>query len=318
MKLIIQIPCYNEEKTLPLTLNDLPRELPGIDKIETLIINDGSSDKTVEVAKRFGVNHIISLSQKSGLAQAFSNGLEECIKLGADIIVNTDGDNQYCADDIPKLIQPILDRKADMVIGCRDIFAIKHFSHIKKMLQSVGSYFVRHFSKTNIPDVTSGFRAYSREAALKLNIFSNYTYTLETIIQAGMKKIPLSYVNVRTNAKTRESRLIKSIPSYILRSMITILRISLMYEPLQIFTKLSLFPLAIGAILLVRFFIAYFTQRYSGHIQSLIIAAICMIAGFSIIMIGLLGDIISANRRLNEDILYNLKKNSIVKNKDNK
>ena len=315
MKLIIQIPCYNEEKTLPLTLRDLPKSIKGIDEIETLVINDGSEDSTLEVAKKAGVSHILDLPLRSGLAEAFRRGIERSLELGADIVVNTDGDNQYRGADIAKLVKPIIDKRSEIVIGCRDILNIKHFSLTKKILQKVGSYVVRRLSKTDIPDTTSGFRAYSRDAALRLNVFSTYTYTLETIIQAGRKEIPISYVEISTNEKLRESRLIKSIPSYVLRSTSTLLRIYLMYEPLRSFFKIGLVPISISTILIIRFLISHFTRLQGGHVQSLIIAAIGLIVGILIIMIGLLGDIMSANRKLNEEMLYRLRKESLDKSK---
>jgi len=308
MKLIIQIPCFNEEKTLPLTLKDLPVKISGIDQIEVLIIDDGSSDKTVDAAKAGGVNHILSLSQRQGLAAVFKRGIDRSLELGADIIVNTDGDNQYCGQDIEKLVRPILEKRAEIVIGCRDINAIKHFSFIKKLLQYFGSYVVRKFSRLDIPDATSGFRAYSREAALKINIFSAYTYTIETIIQAGKKGIPATHVSIRTNDKLRESRLIKNIPAYIFKSVATMLRIYLMYEPLKTFFVIGLISLAPGLLLILRFFYLYFTEGRSGHVQSLVIAGALLIMGLGVMLLGLLGHIISANRRLIEEVLYRLKK----------
>ena len=313
MKLIIQVPCYNEEKTLAVTLKDLPKEIKGIDTIETLIINDGSTDATVETAKKNGVDHIVDMPVHSGLATAFKAGIEKSLELGADIIVNTDGDNQYKGADIPKLIQPILNKKAEMVIGCRDISSISHFSFMKKAFQKIGSAVVRTFSNTDIPDTTSGFRAYSKDAALRLNVFSTYTYTIDTLIQAGRKEMPMAHVKISTNEKLRESRLMRNIPSYIMRSASTILRIYLMYEPLKSFFMIGLVPISLSLILIVRFFISYFTRAYGGHVQSLIIAAIGFIMGIAIIMIGFIGDIISANRRLNEEILYRLKKSSLNK-----
>ncbi|MFC1808254.1 glycosyltransferase family 2 protein [Candidatus Omnitrophota bacterium] len=313
MRLIIQIPCYNEENTLSTTLKDLPTRIDGIDSIETLIVDDGSSDDTIKVAKAHGVNHIVSFPTHRGLAEAFKKGLEKALEEGADIIVNTDGDNQYSGDDIPKLVKPIINRRADIVVGCRDIFAIKHFSVIKKILQSIGSRIVRRFSNTDIPDTTSGFRAYSRDAALQMNVFSTYTYTIETIIQAGRKEIPMTHVDIKTNEKLRESRLMKNIFSYILRSVSTILRIYLMYEPFKSFVRIGLIPIFLSLILFGRFFIHHFTRSYGGHVQSLIIAAIGIIIGGVIIMIGLLGDVISANRKLNEEVLYRLKKDSLKK-----
>ncbi|MBF0215757.1 MAG: glycosyltransferase family 2 protein [Candidatus Omnitrophica bacterium] len=315
MKLIIQIPCFNEEKTLPEAFRDLPKKIAGIDEIEVLVVNDGSTDATVEIARGLGVRHIVDLPVNRGLAEAFRRGLDSSVEAGADIIVNIDGDNQYSGADIPKLIEPILEGKAEMVIGCRDIASISHFSPVKKWLQGIGSSVVRKFSKTDIPDTTSGFRAYSRDAAMRLNIFSNYTYTIESIIQAGLKELPITYVNISTNAKLRESRLIKSVPSYIKRSVVTMLRIYMMYEPLKSFVKLSLIPIFAGLFLVARFLAAHFTRHQGGHVQSLIIASACLITGFMIIMIGLLGDIMSANRKLNEEILYRLKKNFYDKKK---
>ena len=307
MKLIIQIPCFNEEKTLPLVLRDLPKKIDGIDTIETLVINDGSSDDTEKIARSSAVTHIVSLSKRRGLAHAFKLGLDKSVELGADIIVNTDGDDQYKGECIKQLVAPIVAKKAQMVIGCRKFSEIRHFSFMKKILQRVGSHFVRKFSKTDLPDVTSGFRAFSREAALRLNIFSDYTYTLETIIQAGRNNLHIESVMVQTNPKLRESRLIKSTFGYVARSVASVLRIYLMYEPLKSFFMMGLIPIFCGSFLIVRFLIDHFMRPRGGHVQSLIIAAIAIIMGFGIMMIGLLGDIISANRKLNEDILYRLK-----------
>lgn len=309
MKLIIQIPCFNEEKTLPSTLKDLPRAIAGIDKVETLVINDGSTDGTVEVARSKGVDHILSLPCRRGLAEAFRRGLDRSLELGADIIVNTDGDNQYKGEDIAKLVRPILDKKAEIVVGARDISAIEHFSAVKKVLQGFGSHMVRRFSRTDIPDTTSGFRAYSREAALKLNVFSDYTYTIETIIQAGRKEIPITSVPIRTNEKLRESRLIKSIPNYIMRSVATMLRVYLMYEPMKFFMRIGMVVILLSFIPWARYmFFFFFGERHGGHIQSLLFGAILFLAGFILCVIGLLGDIIAANRKLGEEILYRLKK----------
>jgi glycosyltransferase involved in cell wall biosynthesis len=253
MKLIIQIPCYNEEKTLPVTLGDLPRKLEGITRVEWLIINDGSTDRTVEVAKEHGVDHVVNFKKNRGLAEVFKAGIDACIALGADIIVNTDADNQYHAGDIPKLIRPILDGKADYVIGARPIAQIRHFSLVKKLLQKFGSYVVRRVSKTDIPDAPSGFRAISRDAALKLNVFNAYTYTLETIIQAGRKNMAITWVPVRVNEDLRPSRLVKSIPSYIKRSIITIFRIFAVYEPFRFFIRIGLTLFLAGVAIGVRF-----------------------------------------------------------------
>ena len=309
MKLVIQIPCNNEEQTLPITLNDLPRSIEGVDEIEVLVINDGSTDNTVGVATSSGVTQVLDLPYKRGLAEAFRRGIEKSLEMGADIIVNTDGDNQYKGADINKLVKPILDRKAEIVVGCRNMSKIKHFSGIKKILQKVGSHMVRRFSKTNIPDTTSGFRAYSRDAALKMNVFSTYTYTLETIIQAGRKEIPITHVEIGTNEKLRESRLIKSIPSYISRSIATMLRVYLMYEPMKFFVKVGSVILFLGGLLGMRYMYFFmFGAKKGGHLQSLILAAVLLLSGFILVVAGLLADVIAANRKLNEEILYRFKK----------
>lgn len=308
MKLIIQIPCYNEEKTLPITLNDLPKNIDGIATIEYLIINDGSTDNTVKIAKENGVQHVISFKNNKGLATGFMAGIDACLRLGADIIVNTDADNQYCGADIEKLVKPILDGQADMVIGERPIDGIEHFSPIKKKLQRLGSWTVRVASHTDIPDAPSGFRAYSREAALKLNVLSEYTYTLETIIQAGRKNMAITSVPIRTNKELRKSRLFKSMWAYIKRSVFTIFRIFMMYKPLKFFVTLGSIIFLIGLVLIIRFLCFYFSGNGSGHVQSLIIAAILLMLGFQIIVVGLQADIISANRKLLEDIQYRVRK----------
>jgi glycosyltransferase involved in cell wall biosynthesis len=309
VKLIIQIPCLNEEQTLPVTLKDLPKQIDGVDEIETLVIDDGSTDNTVEVARKHGVTHIVRLTNRKGLAEAFMAGLDACLKLGADIIVNTDGDNQYRGSDIARLIKPILRGKADMVVGDRQVERVVYFSPIKKKLQKLGSWVVRHVSNTSVPDATSGFRAYSREAALRLNIISRFTYTLETIIQAGKKNIAISHVKVATNGKLRESRLFKSIPSYIKRSIGTMLRIYTMYEPLKTFVKIGALIFSAGFFVSLRFLWYYlFVDGGKGHIQSLILSAVLMLIGFQVGLIGLVADLISGNRRLIEDCLYRVKK----------
>lgn len=308
MKLIIQIPCFNEEKTLPEVVRDLPKRLDGVDSIEILVINDGSTDKTVDVAKSLKVDHILNLSKHRGLAFAFKSGLDKALEIGADIIVNTDGDNQYKGEYIASLVRPIMEKRADMVIGCRKMAEIKHFSPLKRWLQLWGSYIVRKFSNTDIPDVTSGFRAYSKDAALKINIFSDYTYTLESIIQAGRRNLHVEHINIETNPKLRESRLIKSIPAYIARSIATILRIYIMYEPLKSFSAAGIIPILIGSVLVIRFAIDHFTRITGGHVQSLILAAVAILVGCGTILMGMLGDIISANRKIEEEILYRLKK----------
>jgi glycosyltransferase involved in cell wall biosynthesis len=310
-KLIIQIPCFNEADTLPATVRDLPRSIVGIDIIEILIVDDGSTDRTIETAQELGVDHIIRLGQNQGLAVAFARGLEASLQMGADIIVNTDGDNQYRGDCIPDLVNPILKADAEMVVGDRQINTIQHFSASKKVLQKLGSWIVRWASKTNVPDATSGFRAFSKEAALRLSIYSEYTYTLETIIQAGKKGISITSVPVETNEVLRESRLIHSTFQYVIRSAITIIRIFLMYEALRVFLGLSVIPLVGGIFLLGRFGYYFLIGDGQGHIQSLIIATILMVLGFVTILVGLLGDLIARNRRLNEEINYRIKKMNI-------
>lgn len=313
MKLIIQIPCYNEAETLPVTLRELPHKFKGIDKVEVLIIDDGSTDGTGESAKAAKVDHIVRLINHKGLAEAFSAGLDTCLRLGADVIVNTDADNQYLGKDIQKLIDPILAGEADMVIGDRKVETIEHFSFIKKRLQKLGSWTVRQLSGTAIPDVTSGFRAMSREAAMRINIISRFTYTLETVIQAGKKNIALTHVPVATNPQIRPSRLFTNIRSYLKRSVATMVRIYTLYEPFKIFLTIGVAVFGLGVVIGLRFLYYYFTQRGTGHIQSLILAAVLMIVGFQVVMIGLLSDIIAANRRLIEELLYRIKKTEYSK-----
>ncbi len=306
-KLIIQIPCYNEEKTLSIALAALPRKLPGIDIIEWLIINDGSTDRTVEVARAHGVDHIVSFTKNQGLAKAFMSGLEASLRAGADVIVNTDADNQYCADDIPKLIEPILSGKADIVVGSRPMTEIEHFSPIKKILQKLGSWVVRVASKTDIPDAPSGFRAISRNAAMRLNVFNEYTYTLETIIQAGQKGMAITSVPVRVNEDLRPSRLVKNIPSYLCRSILTIFRIFMTYRPFRFFLVQGLVLFGIGMLIGFRFLFYYFQGHGQGHIQSLLLATILLIMGFQFVMVGLLADLIAANRKMLEDIQWRVR-----------
>jgi glycosyltransferase involved in cell wall biosynthesis len=308
MKLIIQIPCYNEEEALPITLAELPRRVKGFKKVEWLIIDDGSSDGTVEVAKKHGVDHIIHFKKNRGLSEVFPAGLDACLKRGADVIVNTDADNQYSAADIPKLVEPILQGKADIVIGARPIDNIKHFSTIKKFLQKFGSWVVRMFSKTSIPDAPSGFRAISRDAAMKLNVFNSYTYTLETIIQAGRKNMAIMSVPVRVNEDLRPSRLVKSIYSYVKKSILTIFRIFVVYEPFRFFLNIGIVLFVTGFGIGVRFLYFYFTDGGKGHIQSLILASILLGIGFQTIMVAFLSDLLGVNRKLLEDIQYRLKK----------
>lgn len=313
MKLIIQIPCYNEEETLHIALNELPKKIEGIDEIEYLIINDGSKDNTVQVAKDWGVNYVVNFRQNKGLAKGFMAGLDACLRNGADIIVNTDADNQYCADDIEKLVRPIIDEKYDIVIGERPINETKHFSFVKKKLQRLGSWVVRKASKTDIPDAPSGFRAYSREAALRMNVVNEYTYTLETIIQAGREKIAMTSVPIRTNEELRKSRLFKSMFGYVKKSMGTIIRAFIMYKPLRFFTILGLIPFLFGVGIGIRFLVYYFQGVGNGHIQSLILAAVLLLIGWQTIIIGLQADIIAANRKILQDIQYRVKKLEISK-----
>jgi glycosyltransferase involved in cell wall biosynthesis len=308
LKLIIQIPCYNEEESLPVTIRGIPRAFRGVDHYEILVVDDGSTDHTAEVAAREGVHHVVQLKNHKGLAEAFARGMDAALRLDADLIVNLDADNQYHAQDIQKLIDPILAGEADMVIGDRRIGQIAHFSIFKKGLQRMGSWIVRHISGTQIPDATSGFRAFSREAALRLNVISQFTYTLETVIQAGKKNIPVHHVEVAINEPIRPSRLFSNIPSYLKRSMATLMRIYALYEPLKVFLYVGALVFGIGFLISIRFLVYFVLNRGAGHIQSLILSAVLMIVGFQIGMIGLLADIISANRRLIEETLYRIKK----------
>jgi glycosyltransferase involved in cell wall biosynthesis len=310
MKLLIQIPCFNEAESLPVTVRSLPRHIEGIDKIEYLVIDDGSTDGTSDVARRLGVDHVVRLTTNSGLARAFVTGLDACLKLGADIIVNTDADNQYSGADVEKIVRPILDRKADIVLGSRDVKSIKHFSATKKLLQRVGSSFVRSVSSTELSDVTSGFRAYSRDAATRTNVFSEFSYTLETIIQAGVNGVAIIDVPVATNPKLRESRLFNSTTEYVGRSLMTIVRIYTMYKPLRVFSGIGLGLIFIGFILDLRFLYYFFAQGHepTGHIQSLIVAAVFMIIGFQVIMFGLLADLTAKNRKIVEETLLRIKR----------
>jgi glycosyltransferase involved in cell wall biosynthesis len=308
MKLIIQIPCYNEEESLPQTLVDLPSELPGIDQIEVLVIDDGSTDRTVEVAKSHGVNHIRRLRQNQGLARAFLVGLEQALRLGADIIVNTDADNQYHGEDIGRLVVPILSGQAEIVVGDRGVATVSHFHPLKRWLQRLGSWVVQQAAGVRIPDATSGFRALSREAALRTLVFSNYSYTLETLIQAGSIEMAVEYVPVRTNPDTRPSRLMRSLPEFVTQSTLTILRTYALYRPLRVFLGLGGLMIGGGVLLGIRFLYFFVTRGgATGNIQSLILAAILLIVGFQVCLIGLSADLIRFNRQILEEILYRMR-----------
>lgn len=308
MKLVIQIPCYNEESTLAIALADLPKKIDGIDSIEILIIDDGSTDNTVEVARQNGVNDFVIFQRNLGLAKAFSAGISKALEMGADIIVNTDADNQYCADDIEKLVKPILEKQADIVIGARPIETIKHFSFIKKFLQKLGSYVMRLVSSTKVADATSGFRAFTKEAASQINVFDNYTYTLETIIQAKAKGMDILSVPIRVNPELRKSKLIKNIFDYIKRSTFTMIRMFIVYRPFRFFAIIGILFLIPGFLLGLRFLYYYLTASGAGHIQSLILAAVLILTGIQIILIAVLADLQAINRKLLEDIQTRLKR----------
>ncbi len=308
MKLIIQIPCYNEEVSLPVTLSQLPEKIEGIDVIEILVSDDGSTDRTVEIAKEYGVNHIVTSTHHRGLAQTFMAGLQRGLAEGADIIVNTDADNQYCADDIEKLVKPILEKKADIVIGARPINQIKEFSFFKKCLQYLGSKIVRLLSSTGTEDAPSGFRAFSRNAALSINVFDNYTYTIETVIQSKTKGLHLISVPVRVNSCYRKSRLVKNIFTYIQRNSFTILRMFIIYRPFRFFSLIGGIIFLGGLALLSRFVFLYILDDGNGHIQSLIISSILVITGFQITIFGVLADLLSVNRKLTEDVQIRIKR----------
>lgn len=307
MKLIIQIPCHNEAGTLAIALAALPRQVPGFASVEWLIIDDGSTDDTVAVARANGVDHVVRHTRNQGLARGFMTGLDACLLLGADVIVNTDADNQYNADDIPALTKPILEHRADIVVGARPIETIEHFSPVKKMLQKLGSWVVRVASNTDVPDAPSGFRAVSRTAAQHLMVFNDYTYTLETIIQAGQKNMAITSVPIRVNGDLRPSRLVKSIPSYIKRSIVTIVRIFIIYRPFRFFGAIGAVLFGAGFLLGLRFLWKYLGGEGDGHIQSLILAAALLIMGFQTFLVAFLADLLAANRKLLEDVRYRLR-----------
>jgi len=304
VKLIIQIPCYNEAGTLAIALAALPRAVPGFDSVEWLVIDDGSSDETVQVARSSGVDHIVRHTTNRGLARGFMTGLDACLQRGADVIVNTDADNQYCADDIPLLTQPILDNQADIVVGARPIATIEHFSPVKKALQKLGSRVVRMASRTDIADAPSGFRSISRTAAKQLMVFNDYTYTLETIIQAGQKNLSIMSVPVRVNDDLRPSRLVKSIPAYIKRSIATIIRIFVIYRPFRFFGSIGALLFGIGLLIGLRYLWFMLQGEGEGHVQSLILSALLLGMGFQTILVAFIADVLAANRKLLEDIRY--------------
>jgi glycosyltransferase involved in cell wall biosynthesis len=309
VKLIIQIPCLNEATTLPATIADLPRAVAGFDTVEILVIDDGSRDGTADIARACGADHIVRLRRNKGLAAAFMAGIDASLKQGADVIVNTDADNQYAANDIPKLVGPLLGGEADIVIGDRNIADLEHMSWRKRQLQRLGSWVVRQVSNTSVPDTTSGFRAYTREAALRMTIVSEFSYTLESIIQAGKKRMAIAHVQVGTNPRTRESRLFDSAFSYIKRSAATIVRIYTMYEPLKVFTYIGLTLFGLGLVPALRFLYLHLTDYTGGgrFVPSLIASAVLMIIGFQVLLIGMLADVISANRKLLEDLMYRVR-----------
>jgi glycosyltransferase involved in cell wall biosynthesis len=304
MKLIVQIPCYNEAETLEATLADIPRSIAGIDRVEVLIIDDGSSDGTADVARKLGADHVVRHTGNKGLAQTFASGIDACLRLGADIIVNTDGDNQYCGADIARLVEPILEGRADIVVGDRGSKTNPHFSFFKKRLQRLGSAVVRRVSGTTVPDAVSGFRAISREAALQLNIVSPFSYTIEMLIQAGAKRLCVASVPIGTNAKTRESRLFQSIPHFLRRSVATILRVYAMYQPLRVFCLIGGSLVVVGIVPIIRFLYFYLLGDGGGHVQSLILGGVLVIVGFITLLFGMLADLIGFNRRLIELALH--------------
>jgi glycosyltransferase involved in cell wall biosynthesis len=308
MKLIIQIPCFDEEQTLPGTLKDLPRDIPGVDVVEWLVIDDGSTDRTVEVARAGGVDHIVRLTNNKGLAAGFQAGLDAALKLGADVIVNTDADNQYVAADIPKLVEPILEGRADMVVGNRETDRIEHFSPVKKLLQRWGSAVVRRASDTDVPDTTSGFRAYNREAALQMQVVSKFTYTLESIIQAGKMLVAVDHVAIRTNPKTRESRLFPSIWAYVRRNGLSIFRIYALYEPLRLFMLAAALVALVGVVIWARFLWFVIQGDSGGHIQSLILGSTLFIVAVQLAALGVVGDILAGTRVLQQRILERVRR----------
>jgi glycosyltransferase involved in cell wall biosynthesis len=313
VKVIIQIPCYNEEATLPSTVRDLPRELPGVDEVEILVVDDGSVDCTAEVAQNLNVDHIVCMKQNQGLAYAFMAGLDAALEAGADVIVNTDADNQYRGEDVERLIKPLLMGEADIAVGDRGVASLKHFSPLKRRLQRWGSWVVERAAGISIPDATSGFRAFTREAAMRLTVLSDYTYTLETLIQAGARRMAVTYVPIRTNPETRQSRLIQNIPSFLAVSAITILRFYAMYRPLRLFLSLGMVMIAGGVAIGIRFLYYFITGPGTGKVQSLILAAILTIVGFQVCLIGLMADLVRLNRKMLEEMLYRARRTEMGK-----
>lgn len=311
MKLIIQIPCYDEAETLPQTVADLPRTLPGIDCIEYLVIDDGSSDGTAEIAEAIGVHHVVRLSRNRGLAAAFSAGLETSLELGADIIVNADADNQYCGEDIALLVAPIVAGEADMVVGDRQVSEVAAFSPLKRMLQRFGSWVVSQAADMDVPDAASGFRAMTRETALHMLVLSTYSYTLETLIHAGARRLEVVHVPIRTNAPTRPSRLMRHMTHFLSNSAVTILRAYTLYRPLRVFVTLGLITFLMGVAIGLRFIYFYIVGDGAGHIQSLILAAILCIIGFQTLLIGLVADLVGFNRKIMEEVLYRLRRQDV-------
>ncbi len=313
MKLIVQIPCFNEEATLPQTVADIPRSIEGVDRVEILIVDDGSSDRTVAVARDIGVDHVVCHKNNQGLARAFRTGIDACLRLGADVIVNTDGDNQYAGADIPRLIEPILSGRADIVVGDRETSKIAHFSLLKKCLQKLGSFVVRQLSDTDVPDTVSGFRAISREAAVQLNIVSAFSYTIEMLIQAGRKQMAIAAVPVATNEATRRSRLFKGIPNFIKHSLITMVRMYAMYKPLRTFFYIGMALSVVGAVPILRFLYFYLVGQGDGHVQSLILGGVLLVIGLMTLLIGLLADLINFNRQLLEMTLERVRRLELEK-----
>lgn len=315
-KLVIQIPCYNEAATLPTTIADLPPMVEGVDTVEILVVDDGSTDNTAEIARSLGVDRVVRLTRNAGLARAFSRGLSEALSMGADIIVNTDGDNQYCGKSIPTLIAPIVRGEADVVVGDRGVASVAHFSPVKRSLQQLGSRIVELASGLEVPDATSGFRAFSREAALRTVVLSDYSYTLESLVEAGRHRLAVTYVPVPVNPQTRQSRLMRSLSHYIANSATTILRSYMMYSPLKAFFIIGAVPLSVGVVIGIRFLYFYLLHTGAGHVQSLILAAVLMIVGFQVCLIGLVADLIGFNRKLAEDTLYRVKRLELASDPD--